>query len=73
MESQRCGVCMLGAQLSLIRCCIGTRTTVAEANSHLLAVTGARSVPRWNDRLARTEAQVHDVLLAAAARALTAR
>ncbi|MEU4496949.1 hypothetical protein AB0F96_26775 [Streptomyces sp. NPDC023998] len=72
VESQR-GVCIRGAQLSLIRCGTGTRTTASAANSHLLAVTGARSVPRWNDRLTRTEAQVHDALLAAAARARTAR
>jgi hypothetical protein len=64
MESQR-GVCIRGAQRSLIRFDTGTRTTAAAANT--------RSVPRWNDRLARTEAQVHDALLAAAARARTAR
>ncbi|MBT2393375.1 hypothetical protein J7E87_29140 [Streptomyces sp. ISL-1] len=72
MESQR-GVCIRGAQLSLIRCGTGTRTTASAANTHLLAVTGGRSVPRWNDGLVRTEAQVHDALLAAAARARTAR
>ncbi|MCX4826078.1 hypothetical protein OG883_41140 [Streptomyces sp. NBC_01142] len=72
LKSQR-GVCMLGAQRSLIRGGTCTRTTAAEANTHLLAVTGARSVPRWNDRLTRTEAQVHDALLAAAARARAAR
>lgn len=72
MESER-GVCMLGAQRDLIRSGTGTHATAREANSHLLAVTGSRSVPHWNDRLTRTQAQVHHALLAAAARARAAR
>ncbi|MDQ1013151.1 hypothetical protein QFZ82_007636 [Streptomyces sp. V4I23] len=58
MESRR-GVCVLGAERDLIRSGTGTRATASQANSHLLAVTGARSVPAWNDQLTRTEAQVH--------------
>lgn len=67
------GVCAIQAERELIRSGIGSRTTAAEANRHLLAVTGARSVPLWNDGLRRTETQVHHALLAAAARARAAR
>ncbi|MEV6654894.1 hypothetical protein [Streptomyces sp. NPDC051219] len=69
----RRGVCILGAQRDLIRSGTGTRATASQANSHLLAVTGARFVPVWNDQLTRTEAQVHQALLVAAARARAAR
>lgn len=72
IESHR-GVCILGAQRDLIRSGTGTCATASQANGHLLAVTGARSVPGWNDQLTRTETQVHQALLAAAARARTAR
>ncbi|WP_351233860.1 hypothetical protein [Streptomyces sp. NPDC002133] len=72
LASQR-GVCLIGAQRDLIRSGAGNRATAAEANQHLLAVTGARSVPLWNDGLRRTEAQVHHALLAAAARARAVR
>ncbi|MBT2439802.1 hypothetical protein J7E93_06635 [Streptomyces sp. ISL-36] len=72
MESRR-GVCILGAERDLIRSGTGTRATASEANGHLLAVTGSRSVPGWNDQLTRTEAQVHQALLVAAARARAAR
>lgn len=65
-------VCMLGAELALIKEGTGTLDTAHEANDHLLAVTGARSVPRWNDHLRRQEEQVHAALLAAAARARAA-
>ncbi|WP_329583635.1 DUF6197 family protein [Streptomyces sp. NBC_01361] len=67
------GVCILGAERDLIRSGTGTQATASQANSHLRAVTGARFVPVWNDALTRTEEQVHDALLAAAARARTAR
>lgn len=72
MQSHR-GVCILGAERDLIRSGTGTHTTASEANGHLLAVTGSRSVPAWNDQLTRTEAQVHQALLVAAARARAAR
>ena len=69
----RHGVCVLGAQRDLIRSGRGTRATASAANSHLRAVTGSRSVSGWQDRLTRNEAQVHQALLAAAARARAAR
>lgn len=72
MESRQ-GVCILGAERDLIRSGTGTRATASQANGHLLAVTGSRSVPGWNDQLTRTEAQVHQALLVAAARARAAR
>ncbi|WP_141747254.1 DUF6197 family protein [Streptomyces agglomeratus] len=72
MESRR-GVCLLGAERDLIRSGTGTRATASEANTHLLVATGSRSLPGWNDQLTRTEAQVHQALLVAAARARAAR
>jgi hypothetical protein len=66
------GMCVLGAERDLIREGAGTRRAAARANAHLCAVTGAWSVPRWNDGLARREDQVHAALLAAAARARAA-
>lgn len=66
------GMCVLGAERDLIRQGEGARRTAARANTHLCAVTGTWSVPRWNDALARREHQVHAALLAAAARARNA-
>ncbi|MCM2424279.1 hypothetical protein [Streptomyces sp. RKAG293] len=70
--ASRRGVCLLGAEQALLQDGIGNRHTAERANSHLLQVTGARSVPRWNDRLTRQETQVHAALLNAAARARAA-
>ncbi|MFI9588263.1 hypothetical protein ACIHCQ_42260 [Streptomyces sp. NPDC052236] len=72
LENSLGQVCVRGAELSLIRSGTGTHNTARRANHHLLQVTGARSVPRWNDRLTRQEAQIHTALLAAAARARAA-
>lgn len=70
--SSRRGVCLLGAERALLAAGAGTADTAQRANAHLLQVTGARSVPRWNDRLTRQESHVHAALLKAAARARAA-
>jgi hypothetical protein len=65
-------VCILGAESALIRSGTGTHRTAHTANQHFRHVTGARSVPGYNDALRRREDQIHAALLAAAARARSA-
>ncbi|MCZ4102654.1 hypothetical protein QMK19_36295 [Streptomyces sp. H10-C2] len=65
-------VCVLGAERVLLRTGSGTPDTAARANAHLLQVTGARTVPGFNDGLTRRESQIHAALLNAAARARAA-
>ncbi|WP_433894827.1 DUF6197 family protein [Streptomyces sp. CA-111067] len=65
-------VCVLGAEQALIRTGTGTRRTARTANQHFRHVTGARSVPGYNDGLRRREDQIHAALLTAAARARSA-
>ncbi|GAA2350561.1 DUF6197 family protein [Streptomyces violaceusniger] len=71
LEDDR-GVCVLGAERALIRSGTGTRRTARQANTHIRQITGALTIPAWNDRLARREDQIHAALLAAAARARAA-
>lgn len=71
LQSSR-GVCVIGAERALLRASAATQDTAKRANDHLLAVTGARSLPTWNDRLTRSQDQIHAALLAAAARARAA-
>ncbi|MFE2693647.1 DUF6197 family protein [Streptomyces mirabilis] len=63
------GVCMIGAERELIRAGAASRKTAAAANVHVHAVIGGVGIPWWNDRLRRTEEQVHQALLTAAERA----
>lgn len=72
LEDMHGRVCMLGAERALIQSGTGTWRTARNANDHIRAVTGARSVPAWNDSLRRHEPQIHAALLTAAARARAA-
>jgi hypothetical protein len=71
LESSR-GLCVIGAERSLIGDGVGSHEIAQRANTHLLAVVRGWSVPSWNDRLSRREDQVHEALRAAAARARAA-
>ncbi|MEU5108200.1 hypothetical protein AB0H07_39085 [Streptomyces sp. NPDC021354] len=66
------GVCIYGAEHGLIRSGTGTRRTAHQANIHLRHVTGALTIPTFNDWLTRRESQIHAALLTAAARARAA-
>lgn len=66
------GVCIIGAENTLVWSDPASRKTASDANAYLRSVIGRRSIPRWNDHLHRTEEQVHRALLAAAERARTA-
>ncbi|MEV6133126.1 hypothetical protein AB0M05_41110 [Streptomyces violaceusniger] len=66
------GVCLREAENALIRGGTGTRRTARQANVHLRHVTGALTVPTFNDWLTRREDQIHAALLTAAARARAA-
>jgi hypothetical protein len=65
-------VCVFGAEQALISAGTGTRRTARTANQHFRHVTGARSVPGYNDGLRRREDQIHAALLTAAARSRSA-
>ncbi|ONK09279.1 hypothetical protein [Streptomyces sp. MP131-18] len=71
LEDSR-GLCVIGAERSLIGDGVGSREIAERANEHLLAVVRGWSVPSWNDRLSRREDQVHEALRAAAGRARAA-
>lgn len=66
------GVCVIGAENTLVWSDPASRKTASDANAYLRSVIGRRSIPRWNDNLQRTEEQVHRALLVAAARARAA-
>ncbi|GAA3372195.1 hypothetical protein GCM10017744_102720 [Streptomyces antimycoticus] len=66
------GVCLREAENALIRGGTGTRSTARQANAHLRHVTGALTIPTFNDWLTRREDQIHAALLTAAARARAA-
>lgn len=71
LEDSR-GLCVIGAERSLISSGVGSREIAQRANDHLLAVVRSWTVPTWNDRLTRNEDQIHEALRAAAARARAA-
>lgn len=66
------GVCVLGAQNALLRRGVGTPAVADRSCDYLLAAVHRRSVPAWNDGLARRESDIHTALLHAAARARAA-
>jgi hypothetical protein len=72
LEDTHGRVCVIGAERALIGTGTGTWRTARTANQHFRHVTGARSVPLWNDSLRRREDQIHAALLAAAAHARSA-
>jgi hypothetical protein len=72
LQSSAGEMCLIGAERDLIRAGAGTRQLATRANSHLLTTIGARSLPLWNDRLARRQEHIHTALLTAAARARAA-
>ncbi|MEU2874432.1 hypothetical protein ABZ769_35445 [Streptomyces olivoreticuli] len=71
LESEH-GVCVIGAQRQLMRSGLGTSQDADRAAAYLRQATGARNIPRWNDRITHTDTAIHAGLREAAALARAA-